>query len=119
MQFEVKSYKQAESQNKEGLISYLSSDLFFGVGVVKATRIVEHLGDNAIEKILEDKNVLREIGFNPLQTERFYRALYDNQQLDKILVELFSYGLTLNLSMKLFNFYSFSELMLLKKIHIY
>lgn len=115
LQFEVKSYKQAESQNKEGLISYLSSDLFFGVGVVKATRIVEHLGDNAIEKILEDKNVLREIGFNPLQTERFYRALYDNQQLDKILVELFSYGLTLNLSMKLFNFYSFSVVDVIKE----
>lgn len=115
LQFEVKSYKQAEAQNKAGLISYLSSDLFFGVGEVKATRIVEYLGDNAIEQILENKNVLREIGFNPLQTERFYKALYDNQQLDKILVELFSYGLTLNLSMRLFNYYNYSVVDVIKE----
>lgn len=106
LQYQVSSYKPAEIQNKAGLISYLSSDLFIGVGPVKAARIVNELGDNAIEVILEDKNVLKRLGFNPLQTERFYQALYKNQRLDKILVELFSYGLTLNLSMKLYNFYA-------------
>lgn len=115
LQYQVISYNVAEIQNKTGLISYLSSDLFFGVGPVKATKIVNTLGDNAIEIILNDKNVLRKLGFNPLQTERFYKALYENQRLDKILVELFSYGLTLNLSMKLFNFYGYDVLERIKK----
>lgn len=115
LQYDVKSYKQAETQNRSGLISYLSSDLFVGIGEVKANRIVDYLGDNAIELILENKNVLREIGFNPLQTERFYQALYDNQQLDKILVELFSYGLTLNLSMRLFNHYNYDVVNVIKE----
>lgn len=115
LQYKVHSYKPAQMQNKAGLISYLSSDLFFGVGPVKASMIVEKLGDKAIEIILEDKNVLRKLGFNPLQTERFYRALYLNQKLDKILVELFSFGLTLNLSMKLFNYYSYDVVKIAKE----
>lgn len=115
LQYKVHSYKPAKMQNKTGLINYLSSDLFFGVGPVKASMIVEKLGDNAIDIILKDKNVLRKLGFNPLQTERFYRALYENQKLDKILVELFSYGLTLNLSMKLFNFYSYDVVEIIKE----
>lgn len=115
LQYKVHSFKPAQMQNKAGLISYLSSDLFFGVGTVKATKIVDALGDNAIDIILEDKNVLKKLGFNNLQTERFYQALFKNQRLDKILVELFSYGLTLNLSMKLINTYNFEVVEIIKE----
>lgn len=89
LQYDVKSFKQAATHNREGLISYLSSDLFFGVGIITATRIVDTFGTEAIDIILEDKNVLKRIGFNALQIERFYQALYKNQKLDKVLVDLF------------------------------
>ncbi len=113
LQYKVLTFKQITSQTEEGLINYLSSDLFFGIGPAKGRRIVKHLGLNAIEKILADKNVLREIGFNPLQTERLYRELYSNQKLESILVTLFSYGLTTNLSMKLFDYYGFETVNIL------
>lgn len=115
LQYKASKYKQATEQNKVGLISYLSSDLFFGVGVVTATKIVNHLGDDAIRKILENKNVLREIGLNSLQTERFYQALYENQTNEKILVELYSYGLTTNLAMRLLNFYGYDVIEIIKE----
>lgn len=105
LQYQVKSYQKAEKQNKIGLISYLSSDFFTGIGPVKASKIVNTFGDNAIEIILKDKSVLKEIGFNPLQIERFYRELYQHQLTDTTLVKLFGYGFSPRLSMKLFNRY--------------
>lgn len=114
LQYNVNSFKAATEQNRIGLISYLSSDLFFGVGVVTATKIVDLLGMDAIEKILEDKNVLRQVGFNALQIERMYQALFHNQETDKLLVELFSYGLSSNLSMKLFNYYGYEAAEIIK-----
>ncbi|MCK9493438.1 MAG: ATP-dependent RecD-like DNA helicase [Acholeplasmataceae bacterium] len=105
LQYQVKSYQKAEKQNKIGLISYLSSDFFTGIGPVKASKIVNTFGDNAIEIILKDKSVLKEIGFNPLQIERFYQELYQHQLTDTTLVKLFGYGFSPRLSMKLFNRY--------------
>ncbi len=115
LQYDVKSFKQAATHNREGLISYLSSDLFFGVGIITATRIVDTFGTEAIDIILEDKNVLKRIGFNALQIERFYQALYKNQKLDKVLVDLFSYGLTLKTSMKLIDFYGYDVVEVIKE----
>ena len=115
LQYDVKSFKQAATHNREGLISYLSSDLFFGVGIITATRIVDTFGTEAIDIILEDKNVLKRIGFNALQIERFYQALYKNQKLDKVLVDLFSYGLRLKISMKLIDFYGYDVVEVIKE----
>lgn len=105
VQYNVLSYKQANRQNKVGLISYFSSNLFMGVGPVKATNIVNTFGDDAIRIILEDKTVLKKVGFNPLQIERFYKALVENQALEQTLTSLFNYGISTNLSMKLYNHY--------------
>lgn len=113
LQYQVKSYQKAEKQNKIGLISYLSSDFFTGIGPVKASKIVNSFGDNAIEIILKDKSVLKEIGFNPLQIERFYQELYQHQLTDTTLVKLFGYGFSPKLSMKLFNRYKEKTLDLL------
>ena len=113
LQYHVKSYQKAEKQNKIGLISYLSSDFFTGVGPVKATKIVNQFGDNSIEIILNDKTVLKEVGFNPLQIERFYNELYKHQLTDTTLVKLFGYGFSPKLSMKLFNKYKEHTLMVL------
>lgn len=105
VQYNVLSYKQTNRQNKVGLISYFSSNLFMGVGPVKATNIVNTFGDDAIRIILEDKTVLKKVGFNPLQIERFYKALVENQALEQTLTSLFNYGISTNLSMKLYNHY--------------
>src|SRR5699024_5636717 len=41
-QYEVNAYKTFVPETKEALIAYLSSDLFYGVGVKTATSIVEY-----------------------------------------------------------------------------
>ncbi len=114
-QYKITHFKKADKQSYLGLIHYLSSDLFTGIGPVKAKRIVDALGDEAIQKILNDKNVLREIGFNPIQTERLFRELFKNQNLEETLVALLGYGLTSNLAMRLYTAYGFNTLEVVEK----
>ncbi|MDG0889264.1 SF1B family DNA helicase RecD2 [Paracholeplasma manati] len=115
IQYKVIQFDKADVQNKEGLIAYLSSDLFTGIGPVKARKMVELFGDQTIKKILDDKLILMQVGLNRLQIERFYQQLYDNQVIESTLVKLYGYGLSSKMAMKLFNKYKDETLSVLQK----
>ncbi|MCU0105267.1 ATP-dependent RecD-like DNA helicase [Acholeplasma vituli] len=114
IQYKVIAFDKADVQNKEGLIAYLSSDLFTGIGPVKARKMVDLFGDQAIKKILDDKLILMEVGLNRLQIERFYQQLYDNQVIESTLVKLYGYGLSSKMAMRLFNKYKDETLSVLQ-----
>lgn len=115
IQYKVIQFDKANVQNKEGLIAYLSSDLFTGIGPVKARKMVELFGDQTIKKILDDKLILMQVGLNRLQIERFYQQLYDNQVIESTLVQLYGYGLSSRMAMRLFNKYKDETLSVLQK----
>ena len=58
LQFKVNEYERVKPSDKDGIIEFLSSDLFNGIGEKIATQIVETLGENALDKILEEKSNL-------------------------------------------------------------
>ena len=57
-QFNVKEYERVKPEDKDGIVEFLSSDLFPGIGEKMAQSIVDILGDKALDVILEDKNSL-------------------------------------------------------------
>lgn len=114
VQYKVESYQQAEKQNKDGLIKYLSSELFTGIGPKRAKLIVDHFGDDAISKIIKDKNILKEIRFTPVQIERLYQELLKESHLELVMTELFKYDITLVMATKLYNAYGKHTLAVLK-----
>ncbi len=57
-QFKFSRYDIAPIEKSSEIIRYLSSPLFKGIGTVQATAIVETLGEDALEKIRQDKSVL-------------------------------------------------------------
>ena len=61
-QFQAISYEREKPTGKNGLIGYLSSDRFPGIGKRTAEKIVEHFGENTIDAILDDPDSLAEIG---------------------------------------------------------
>ena len=67
-QYEVSSYERLKPTDKDGVISFLSSDLFKGVGETMATKIVDHLGDDALKKILDDEHSL--LGVSGLSSKK-------------------------------------------------
>src|SRR5699024_2905976 len=83
-------------QKEEAVIQYLSSDIFPGVGKKTATRIVEHLGEKAIDKILDNEQVLLSIPNLRKKTANVIaKTLQENQGFEKIAVLLTKYGVSL------------------------
>ncbi len=115
VQYKVESFNQVEKQNKDGLIKYLSSELFTGIGPKRAEKIVNRFGDDAISKIIEDKNILKEINFTPVQIERLYQELLKESHLEIVMKELFKYDITLLMATKLYNTYGKDTLEIIKE----
>ena len=57
-QFQVKEYKRQQPEGKDAVIEFLSSSLIKGCGEKTAVKIVEILGDNALNIIKEEPNKL-------------------------------------------------------------
>lgn len=103
-QFVVSNYKRLENVSESGLVRYLSSDNFSGIGPVTAEKIVGLLGSDAIEKIIEDPSVLSSI-LNPIKRTRLRKELMSHQNEQRIFVKLLDLGLTTRISAKLFKSY--------------
>lgn len=105
-QFRATSYKNVVENSKEGIVSYLSSDIFKGIGEKTALRIYETLGDDAINKIINNKDVLKEIkGINKDKIDIIYDTIISNRNIEELYVELYNYGLTPNMVNKLYETY--------------
>ncbi|MBQ6221688.1 MAG: ATP-dependent RecD-like DNA helicase [Solobacterium sp.] len=59
MQFQITSYEQPLPSEAEAVIRYLSGIQFPGIGKKTAEKIVSTLGENCLDLIREDENVLR------------------------------------------------------------
>src|SRR5690625_4728826 len=60
-QYHINSYQTYIPTDKDGLIAYLSSELFYGIGEKTARRIIEYLGVHAINKILNQPEIINDI----------------------------------------------------------
>lgn len=95
-QFKVTHYEQLMPENKNSVISFLSSKLFPGVGVKLATAIVDTIGDNAIDIILENYQTLLEVpGMNSKKAEKIGEILSREAQSYKMILELQRLGFTI------------------------
>jgi exodeoxyribonuclease V alpha subunit len=115
LQFKVDSIHKSEKQNISGLISYLSSSFFTGIGPKTAEKIVDLLGSDAIDHIIKNKNVLKEVGLNKLRIEKFHQQLIEHQANEQMLVHLYAYQLTGRMAMKLINHYQSKTLDVITK----
>ncbi|MBJ6205024.1 ATP-dependent RecD-like DNA helicase, partial [Staphylococcus aureus] len=86
--------------------SYLSSDLFKGVGKKTAQNIVNTLGDNAINDILDDHSVLEKVsGLSKKKQKQIAEQISANQESEKIMIRLHDLGFGPKLSMAIYQFY--------------
>lgn len=106
LQYKVTSYQTFVPDTKEGLIAYLSSDMFHGIGKKTAEKIVDALGENAISKILNDSNVLSEVpGLKKEKAKLLADTLKENQGFEHIAVYLSKYGIGLKMAQKIYKEY--------------
>ncbi len=108
-QFKVSSIKRIEATGKESLVNYLSSELFTGIGPKTALKIYDALGDDCIEKIINNKQALEGI-ITKSKIELLYFELINNRTIEKTIQTLTSYGISMKMAMKLYQKYSVSAI---------
>src|SRR5690554_4110569 len=113
-QFQVTSFTQVEDLNEKGLINFLSSDEFDGIGPITAKRIIDLLGLDALDKILEDDNVLSPI-LNEKRRKKLKEQLITNKSIHNIYIKLFEYGISNKIAHKLYKEYGDSTIIKLKE----
>src|SRR5690625_2608891 len=106
LQYEINRYETYIPDTKDGLVTYLSSDLFYGVGKKTAERIVETLGDNAIAKIIADPSVVQKV---PKLSKKVAKSLTETLQelqgFEHVVLFLARYGVGLKLAHKMYEYY--------------
>ncbi|MEN2765895.1 SF1B family DNA helicase RecD2 [Ornithinibacillus xuwenensis] len=105
-QYNVSSYHTFIPDTKDGLISYLSSDMFYGIGKKTAKKVVEHLGESAVSKILNDPNILSSIpGLKKEAATTITKTLQENQGFEHVVVFLAKYNIGLKMAQKIYEQY--------------
>lgn len=105
-QFVVNKYEIVKPEGKEGLIDFLSSDLFPGVGEKTATKIVEHLGLDAIDKIIQTPELLNNIsGISKKLANKITATIIEYEENHKTIVTLNNLGFSMRDSLNIYNVY--------------
>ena len=105
-QYNVNHYKRELPATTSGLIQYLSSDLFKGIGKRTAKSIVDTLGERAITKILQDRSVLDRVPkLSKENADQLYQTLKEHEGLERIMIALSDFGFGPQLSMKIYKTY--------------
>lgn len=115
-QYELKFLKKEQPTGREGLIQYLSSDLFPGIGPKTAAQIVDHLGDEAVRLILENPQVLARIPrLKEDQRQTLYERLREYQGMEQVMALLGPFGFGLSLVGQIYRIYGQQALEVLKE----
>lgn len=105
-QLQAEKFEKDLPQSKDGIIHYLSSDLFKGVGKKTARTIVEILGEDALNIILDDKSSLDQIPkLSQDKKDLIYNTINENQAIEKVMIQLNDWGFGPQLAMKIYQFY--------------
>ncbi|WP_416827879.1 ATP-dependent RecD-like DNA helicase [Ectobacillus polymachus] len=104
MQYHTNTFKKELPQTKSGIVQYLSSDLFKGIGKRTAERIVQKLGEHTISKIMDDPDALEGI-VGKDKAQEIYKTVTEHQGLEKVMSFLSGYGFGTKLSIKIYQTY--------------
>ena len=105
-QFASTSYEIVLPDEKEGIVSFLSSDIFKGIGEAKAKKIYETLGDNAINIIINEPDKLNNIkGLTKKNISMLHDKLLEYEDSIDTIIKLNDYGFSNRDSSSLYNKY--------------
>lgn len=116
LQFQATSFEKEIPATETGVIQYLSSDLFPGIGKRTAEIIVEKLGPNAIKKIIENPDALEHIPrLSDDKKETLRDVLKANLGMDRILIKLGEWGFGPQVAVRIYQKYEDKTIQLLQE----
>ncbi len=115
-QYVVRNYEKISETSIAGLIEYLSSDLFKGIGIKTAMMVVQKLGKDTIKLVMNDKDILKTVPkLSEKQIEVIYDGIIENKASENILIKLYAYNITPKMAMKIYKFYQNETIAVIEK----
>ena len=106
-QYKVTNYEKVIPVGKEAVIEFLSSSLIQGSGEKTAIKIVESLGEDAVNKIKENyDNLLLVPGMTEKRAKKIYDSIMSYSNTDEVIIKLKEKGFSLQESLKLLKSYN-------------
>ena len=105
MQFNALNVNRLDNDNIEGLVIYLSSNNFSGIGPKTARKIVEKLGVNCLEMIIKNPKSIEGLGLSNIRILKLRSELIENKNQEKLSVSLLGLGFSHKLTSKIIDKY--------------
>jgi exodeoxyribonuclease V alpha subunit len=109
-QFQAETYHHSQPSGRKELISFFSGDEFPGVGKKTAEKIVDKLGNNAIDKIMHDPKALDFLNLGEDKTKLVVDQIANSNQAEQTLFKLSNYGFGNVLSARIYQKYGANTL---------
>ena len=107
IQYIVNNYEKAKIEGKDAVIEFLSSSIIKGCGEKTAIKIVETLGENAIELIKENpQNLILVSGIKSDKAMKIYDSIMKYASTDELIIYLKGLGFSMKDSLKLIEKYN-------------
>ena len=111
LQYQVSNYEKVKPTDEEGIIDFLSSDLFPGIGEKLAKNIVDVLGNEALDKILKEPECLNLVPkLTNKKANKIVMVLKKYEESHKSIVYLNDLGFNMRESLSIYNEYKSSTL---------
>lgn len=105
-QFQVENYRQERPTSANGVVSYLSSEKFPGIGKRTAEKIVEIIGEDAIDQIIADPDCLQSVPqLNDKKRQTIIETIRLNHGMEQVIVGLNRFGFGSQLSFSIYQTY--------------
>jgi len=106
MQFKAERYETKQPSTSEAIINYLSSDSFKGIGEKTAEKVVDALGINCIDAIVENGEVLDQVsGVSKKQKETLVDVLSNEYGMQRVILKLNQFGIDNKLAFRIYGEY--------------
>ena len=105
-QFSFSKFEVTVSQSEAAILKYLSSGAIKGIGQSLAKRIVDAFGKDTIKVMEEEPELLASIkGISLRKAQEIAAQVIEKQDLRKVMIYLQKYGISNNLSAKIYKKY--------------
>ena len=101
LQLRAKQFKRLSINNLNGVITYLASDFFPGIGKKTAEKVFNTIGENCLQLIIEDKTLLDKVDITDSQKQTIYDNLILHQEKEHQLMDLLNLGITMKMANKI------------------
>lgn len=114
-QYKASRFERIMENTKDGIVEYLASDLFKGIGPKTAKQIVDTLGLDCLDQIAANPDVLDKVKkLSAPKKKTIYETLRSNRLLESTLIWLYGFEISPKMSFKIIDRYGYKTVDVVK-----